>query len=60
MLLRCYLYVIPLSMAKFVTAAFYGFIVLFLAIVSGWMWWLTPAVALLSVVLFYQAYYSRR
>ena len=60
MLLRSYLYVISLSMAKFVTAAFYGFIVLFLAIVSGWMWWLTPAVAVLSVALFYQAYYSRR
>jgi hypothetical protein len=60
MLLRSYLYVIPLSMAKFVTAAFYGFIVLFLAIVSGWMWWLTPAIAVLSVAVFYRAYYSCR
>jgi hypothetical protein len=58
MLLRSYLYVIPLSMAKFVTAAFYGFIVLFMVILAGGMWWVLPVLAAASVILFYKQYYS--
>lgn len=60
MLLRSYLYVIPLSMAKFVTAAFYVFIILFVAVLYGWLWWILPVAATASVVIFFRRYYAYR
>lgn len=58
MLLRVYLYVIPLSMSRFVTGAFYGFIVLFVLILFGGLWWTIPVMATASFILFYRGYYS--
>lgn len=58
MLLRSYLYLIPLSMAKFVTMAFYSFMVMFLVILAGGMWWMMLAVSTLSAAIFYRRYYS--
>ncbi|MBT1689560.1 hypothetical protein [Dawidia soli] len=58
MLLRSYLYRMPLSMAKFVTAAFYGFMILFLVILFGGMWWAAPVMLAASAILFYQRYYT--
>jgi hypothetical protein len=58
MLLRSYLYLIPLSMAKFVTMAFYSFMVAFLVILAGGVWWMMLAVSALSAALFYRRYYS--
>lgn len=58
MLLRSYLYWRPLSMAKFVTMAFYSFIVMFLVILAGGIWCMMLAVSALSAALFYRRYYS--
>lgn len=60
MLLRSYLYAIPPSMVKFVTAAFYCFMVLFLVILFDGLWWVVPVVLTASVLLFYQRYYAYR
>jgi hypothetical protein len=57
MLLRVCLYVIPLSMIRVVTAAFYGFVALFVVILFGGLWWIAPVLAASSWLLFYKRYY---
>jgi hypothetical protein len=58
MVLRVCLYAIPQSMSRFVKGAFYGFIVLFVVILFGGLWWIVPVLAATSVIVFYQRYYS--